>query len=133
YCGEPQTAAFLDLGIYGIPQRIKDGEERFDTVTRVRRFEERVRSLGGFLHTYCDVFSTEAEFMQMFDHALWREMRTRYGADGVFPTIYDKVRPEMDPLQFLDEERSWSENASGTKTQRDPVCSEYPSSSPSSS
>ncbi len=117
YRGEPQTAAFLDLGIYGIPQRIKDGDERFDTVTRVRRFEERVRSLGGFLHTYCDVFSTEAEFMQMFDHALWREMRTRYGADGVFPTIYDKVRPEMDPLQFLDEERSWSANASGTKTQ----------------
>ena len=133
YCGEPQTAAFLDLGIYGIPQRIKDGDEHFDTVTRVRRLEERVRSLGGFLHTYCDVCSTEAEFMEMFDHALWREMRARYGADGVFPTIYEKVRPEIDPLQFLDEERSWSENASGTKKQRDPACSKYPSSSPSSS
>ena len=26
---------------------------------------------------------------------------------GTFPTIYEKVKPEMDPLQFLDEERSW--------------------------
>ena len=107
YSGKPETAAFLDLGIYGIPQRIKDGDERFDTVTRVRRFEERVRDLGGFLHTYCDVFSTEAEFMEMFDHGLWREMRARYGAEGIVPTIYEKVKPETDPLQFLEEEQAW--------------------------
>ncbi|MGB5348236.1 MAG: FAD-binding oxidoreductase [Polyangiales bacterium] len=109
YSGKPETAAFLDLGIYGIPQRIKDGDERFDTVTRVRGFEQRVRELGGFLHTYCDVFSTEEEFMEMFDHTLWREMRAKYETEGAFPTIYEKVRPEVDPLGFLDEERSWSE------------------------
>lgn len=107
YSGNPETAAFLDLGIYGIPQRIRNGDERFDTVTRVRRFEQHVREIGGFLHTYCDVFSTEAEFMEMFDHDLWREMRARYGAEGVFPTIYEKVKPETDPLQFLEEERAW--------------------------
>jgi delta24-sterol reductase len=107
YGGTPETAAFLDLGIYGIPQRIKDGDERFDTVTRVRRFEKRVREIGGFLHTYCDVFSTEEEFEEMFDHTLWREMRAKYDADGAFPTIYEKVKPETDPLSFLEEERSW--------------------------
>ena len=47
YPGEPEVGAFLDLGIYGIPQRIKDGDECFDTVTRVRRFEQRVQELGG--------------------------------------------------------------------------------------
>jgi delta24-sterol reductase len=109
YAGTPATVPFLDLGIYGIPQRIKDGDERFDTVTRVRRFEQRVRELGGFLHTYCDVFSTEEEFMEMFDHTLWREMRAKYETEEAFPTIYEKVKPEMDPLGFLDEERSWSE------------------------
>jgi delta24-sterol reductase len=107
YSGTPEVRAFLDLGIYGIPQRIRDGDDRFDTVTRVRRFEARVRELGGFLHTYCDVFSTEAEFEQMFDHTLWREMRAKYEADGAFPTIYEKVKPETDPLAFLDEEREW--------------------------
>jgi hypothetical protein len=49
--------------------------------------------------------------MEMFDHALWREMRARYAADGAFPTIYEKVKPEMDPLQFLEEEQSWAETA----------------------
>jgi delta24-sterol reductase len=108
YGGKPETGAFLDIGIYGIPRRIKDGDERFDAVTRVRRFEKRVRELGGFLHTYCDVFSTEEEFREMFDHTLWQEMRKKYEADGTFPTIYAKVKPETDPLQFLEEERSWS-------------------------
>ena len=108
--GNPETAAFLDLGIYGIPKRIKDGDAHFDTVTRVRRIEGRVRELGGFLHTYCDVFSTEAEFREMFDHSLWQNMRAKYEADGTFPTIYEKVKPELDPLAFLEEEESWSKS-----------------------
>ena len=108
YSGRAETTAFLDIGVYGFPQRVKDGDERFPAVTKVRELERKARSLGGFLHTYCDVFSTEAEFTEMFDHGLWREMREKYAADGVFPTIYEKVKPEMDPLQFLEEERSWS-------------------------
>ena len=107
YTGKPEVGTFLDIGIYGIPQRIKDGDERFDTVTRVRRFEKRVREIGGFLHTYCDVFSTEEEFEEMFDHTLWRQMREKYDANGAFPTIYEKIKPETDPLAFLEEERSW--------------------------
>jgi delta24-sterol reductase len=107
YSGQAESGTFIDIGVYGFPQRIKDGEERFPTVTKVRRFDQKVRSLGGFLHTYCDVFSTEEEFKEMFDHTLWRQMREKYNADGAFPTIYEKVKPEMDPLQFLQEERSW--------------------------
>ena len=108
YSGRAEAAVFLDLGIYGFPKRVKDGDERFPTVSKVRALERKVRSIGGFLHTYCDVFSTEEEFEEMFDHTLWREMRAKYHADGTFPTIYEKVKPELDPLQFLDEERSWS-------------------------
>ena len=107
YAGQAEHGTFLDIGVYGFPQRIKDGGERFPTVTKVRGLERKARSLGGFLHTYCDVFSTEEEFTEMFDHTLWREMREKYNADGTFPTIYDKVKPELDPLQFLQEERSW--------------------------
>ncbi|MEM9727417.1 MAG: FAD-binding protein [Myxococcota bacterium] len=107
YSGKTETGSFLDIGVYGFPQRVRDGDERFPAVTRVRELEQKARALGGFLHTYCDVFSTEEEFLEMFDHTLWKAMRTRYRAEGVFPTIYEKVKPEMDPLQFLDEERSW--------------------------
>ena len=114
YSGKAETGAFLDIGVYGLPQRVRDGDPQFPAVTRVRALERKARALGGFLHTYCDVFSTEAEFMEMFDHTLWHRMRRRYRADGVFPTIYEKVKPEMDPLQFLEEERSWSEEGSAS-------------------
>jgi hypothetical protein len=57
--------------------------------------------------------------MEMFDHRLWRDMRTRYAADGTFPTIYEKVKPEMDPLQFLEEERSWAEQAKDRSPEAD--------------
>lgn len=111
YGGTPEVGAFLDIGIYGVPQRILNGDPKFDAVTRVRRLEEHVRKMGGFLHTYCDVFSTEDEFMEMFDHTLWQAMRDRYDANGTFPTIYEKVKPEVDPLGFLEEERAWREEA----------------------
>jgi delta24-sterol reductase len=107
YSGRSETAAFLDLGVYGFPQRVKDGDEQYPAVTKVRALEQKARSLGGFLHTYCDVFSTEEEFMEMFDHALWRRMREQYQAEGTFPTVYQKVKPEMDPLAFLDQEAAW--------------------------
>ena len=118
YSGQAETTPFLDIGIYGFPQRVRDGDERFPAVTRVRELEQKARAMGGFLHTYCDVFSTEEEFMQMFDHALWREMRARYAADGAFPTIYEKVKPELDPLQFLEEEQSWAETAGDADQKR---------------
>jgi hypothetical protein len=107
YSGRTETAAFLDIGVYGFPQRVKDGDEQYPAVTKVRALEQKARSLGGFLHTYCDGFSTEKEFLEMFDHALWRQMRERYQAEGTFPTIYQKVKPEMDPLQFLAQEAAW--------------------------
>jgi delta24-sterol reductase len=105
--GEVREARYINLGIYGPPRAIREGDPRYPTVTRVRGIEARIRELGGFLHTYVDVFSTEAEFEAMFDHTLWRELRARYDADDVLPTVYDKVRPEVDPLAFLDEEATW--------------------------
>ena len=117
YSGRTETGTFLDIGIYGVPRRIKNGDDHFPTVTKVRQLEHKVRSLGGFLHTYCDVCSDEREFQEMFDHGLWHQMRARYNADGTFPTIYEKVKPEVDPLQFLEHERNWGDEASGRPVQ----------------
>ena len=50
----------------------------------------------------------------MFDHTLWREMREKYDANGAFPTIYQKVKPETDPLRFLAEEESWSSDVTSS-------------------
>ena len=98
---------YLNLGIYGEPRAVRNGVQNYPTVRKVREVEDMVRRWGGFLHTYVDVFSTRDEFEAMFDHSLWRQMRERNTrADGAFPEIYDKIKPEIDPLQFLDEKGS---------------------------
>ena len=43
-------------------------------------------------------------FTQMFDHGLYDRMRRTYQADGTFPRIYEKTRPEMDVWKWLAEE-----------------------------
>ena len=37
----------------------------------------------------------------MFDHTLYDKLREKYGAEGVFPRIYDKTRPEVDVWAWL--------------------------------
>lgn len=91
-----------NLGIYGVPRLLREQPDKpFTTVKRVRALEAWVRSVGGFQHTYCDSFQSREEFEEMFDHVGWRKARARYGADGRFPTVYDKTRPEVDVFARL--------------------------------
>ena len=86
-----------NLGIYGVPRQLREHPERhFSVVKRVRALEAWVRSVRGFQHTYCDSFQSREEFEEMFSHDDWREARVKYGAEGRFPTVYDKTRPELD-------------------------------------
>lgn len=110
--GKKRSAFYLNLGIYGEPKATRNGQTDYPLVRKVREVEAMVRAWGGFLHTYVDVFSTRAEFEEMFDHDLWRQMREKYAANGAFPDIYDKVKPEIDPLQFMDPEVSSEVEAS---------------------
>jgi hypothetical protein len=38
------------------------------------------------------------EFEEMFDLKLYDECRHKYLADGAFPHLYDKVKPELDVI-----------------------------------
>ena len=59
---------------------------------------------------YADILMTKTEFEEMFDHKLYREVRTKYKADKAFPEVYEKVIPEK-WLINIDEESSnnWSD------------------------
>ena len=97
----------LNLGIYGVPPELAEGAfPLFPMVTRVRELEAWLRANGGFQHTYCDSFQTEGEFEAMFDHGLYREMRGAYGAEGRFPSVFAKTRPEVDFQAWLKEEEA---------------------------
>lgn len=43
---------------------------------------------------------TEEEFEAMFDLRLYRQVRRKYKADGAFPILYDKVKPELDVISI---------------------------------
>jgi FAD/FMN-containing dehydrogenase len=79
-----------------------EGDYAYPTISKVREIESLVREKGGFLHTYVDVFSTRDEFEAMFDHGLWKKMKARYDPDGLFPSVYDKIKPEIDPFSFAE-------------------------------
>lgn len=86
---------YLNLGIYGIPRGIRENDSQFNTVQVVRELLAKVRALGGFQHSYCDVFQTRDEFYQMFDESLAQSVRSKHGSDQLV-TVYDKVKPEIE-------------------------------------
>jgi delta24-sterol reductase len=99
-------AMYFDLGVYGVPGPIQRGE-KFKTVHAMREMEAFTQSVRGFPFLYADTFMTRDEFERMFDMSLYREVRVKYGADGAFPDLYEKIKPEVDVLAVLDEENAW--------------------------
>ncbi|CAH2041949.1 unnamed protein product, partial [Iphiclides podalirius] len=95
-------AMYNDLGIYGVPGAVKKGR-RYDPVASMRGMERYASQVGGFSFLYADIFMTREEFGQMFDLDLYEEVRRRYKAEGAFPHLYDKVKPEIDVFAIGDE------------------------------
>ena len=62
----------------------------------MRKMEKFIRDSGGYSFLYADIFMTRDEFEDMFDLTLYEQCRKRYGAQGAFPHLYDKVKPEID-------------------------------------
>lgn len=45
---------------------------------------------------YADIFMDRQEFEEMFDLSAYEKVRKKYSAEGAFPHLYDKVKPEVD-------------------------------------
>ena len=85
-------AMFFDLGVYGIPKAILDGEEhKYKAVTSMRRMEHYTREAGGAPFLYADTFMDREEFGAMFDLSLYERVRDKYGAADHFPHLFDKT------------------------------------------
>mmetsp|Transcript_142534 Transcript_142534/g.443260 ORF Transcript_142534/g.443260 Transcript_142534/m.443260 type:complete len:104 (-) Transcript_142534:65-376(-) len=92
---------FFDLGIYGAPGYLLR-KEPYNPSRAFQRFMAFVKRVGGHPFLYADQFFTEKDFEELFDLTLWRECRAKYHAEGNFPTLWDKVRPEVDILSIGD-------------------------------
>ena len=60
----------------------------------MRRLEKFVRERGGYQMLYTDIYMTRTEFEHMFEHRLYRDVRSKYAVENSFPEVYDKVVPE---------------------------------------
>lgn len=95
-------AMFNDLGVYGVPGRVKD-KKPYNPVAAMRKMEEFTREVGGYSFLYADIFMTRPEFEEMFDLSLYEVVRKKYKAEGAFPHLYDKVKPELDVFAIGEE------------------------------
>jgi delta24-sterol reductase len=96
---------FFDLGVYGVPKRIKE-KKQFRTVHAMRAMEEFTCEVGGYPFLYADTFMTRQEFHRMFDLTLYEEVRRKYGALFAFPELYEKTKPEVDVFSVYEEEKA---------------------------
>ncbi|KAF2360659.1 FAD linked oxidase N-terminal, partial [Trinorchestia longiramus] len=89
---------FNDLGVYGVPRLVKE-KKPFDAVKAMRRMEQFTRDCGGYAFLYADTFMLREEFEEMFDLTAYEKCRVKYHAEGAFPHLYDKTKPEIDVFE----------------------------------
>ncbi|XP_049817461.1 delta(24)-sterol reductase-like [Aethina tumida] len=92
-------AMYNDLGVYGVPGYVKR-KEKYNAVQAMRDMEKFTRDVGGFSFLYADIFMTREEFEEMFDLTLYEKVREKYHANGAFPHLYDKIKPEIDVFEI---------------------------------
>jgi len=89
---------FNDLGVYGVPRPVLE-KKRFDAVKAMREMERFCCDVGGYPFLYADTFMTRKEFEKMFDLTSYEQVRKKYHAEGAFPHLFDKTKPEIDVVE----------------------------------
>jgi len=97
-CPGTNWGMFNDLGVYGVPQVVRD-KKRYDAVKAMRAMEKFTQEIGGYPFLYADIFMTRKEFEEMFDLTAYEQVRKKYYANGAFPHLYDKVKPEINVVE----------------------------------
>ena len=82
---------YVDVGLYGISTKVDRGEE-FDGRTATAAYEKWLIANKGYSALYASVELSREEFAAMFDRTLYREMRHKWGAEGVLADTYDKIK-----------------------------------------
>jgi delta24-sterol reductase len=92
---ELKEEMFVDVGAWQVPGFVKR-KEAWSGPQAVRNMEAFLRKNRGFQCLYAVTEQTREEFWQMFDGTLYRKVRQKYGAEGAFMDVFDKVKkPEQ--------------------------------------
>jgi delta24-sterol reductase len=92
---ELEEEMFVDLGAWQVPRFVKR-KEPWNGHDAVRKMEAWLREHKAYQCLYAVTEQTRSEFWQMFDRTLYDAVRLKYGAQGAFMDVFDKVkRPEQ--------------------------------------
>lgn len=78
---------FVDVGIYG-PSKVPNSDNAPQITHNMEVF---CLENEGFQALYSDCYMSEDEFRTMFDHSLHDKLRTKYGCEEAFPSIFFKI------------------------------------------
>jgi delta24-sterol reductase len=81
---------FVDVGAWQVPGFVKRGEP-WDGVEAVKKLEAWLRAHHGYQCLYAVTEQTREEFWQMFDRALYDQVRARFASAPTFMDTFDKV------------------------------------------
>lgn len=81
---------YVDVAVVSVPGPVLRGED-YNALVGVKEMEQYLIDNRGFQGTYATSLLTRDGFRRMFDMTLYDEVRKRYGAEGTFMDVYDKV------------------------------------------
>jgi len=88
---DPNDDMYVDVGIYGTPEKCKDPNIEWDYVRCHKKAEKFLRKIGGFQALYAQTYQSREEFSEMFNHELYHKIRRKYNCEESLPLVYDKV------------------------------------------
>ena len=81
---------YVDIGAYGTPLACKQNLT-FDIKANSRLVEQWVASVGGSQMLYASCYQTQEEFLKMFNHGHYNQMKQLHDPHERFPRVWDKV------------------------------------------
>jgi delta24-sterol reductase len=81
-----KESMLIDFGVWGNPTNKKIEIEKLN-----KEFEKHVVKIKGRKMFYADSFYSEEKFWSIYNREWYLNLRKKYGAQGVFPNIWQKV------------------------------------------
>ncbi|SMQ54340.1 unnamed protein product [Zymoseptoria tritici ST99CH_3D7] len=100
---EPEQ--LLNIGLWGRSPPPQTSESFIQTN---RAIEETLQELGGMKWLYAQTYFNETDFWKDFDQEWYNGLREKYHATTL-PTVYEKVRVDVEAERKARESRSWTQ------------------------
>ncbi|RMY49306.1 hypothetical protein D0863_15179 [Hortaea werneckii] len=98
---EVDGGQMLNIGLWGLGPPVRE-----DFIRANRDIESKLKDLHGMRWLYAQTYHSAEEFWEDFDEGRYRELRRKYGAEGL-PDVHEKVRVGRDQATMTPSWGQW--------------------------